>query len=55
MIGCYRDEYYNPETVDRGLLELIVLKNRYGRAGTVKLLWDGANSTVSNLRANHGF
>lgn len=55
MVGCYRDEYYNPDTVDRGILELIVLKNRYGRTGTVKLLWDGANSTVSNLRANHGY
>ena len=53
MIGCYRDEYYNPDTVDKGLIELIVLKNRYGRTGTIKLLWDGANSTVSNLRTSH--
>jgi replicative DNA helicase len=55
MIGCYRDEYYNKDTVDTGILELITLKNRYGRTGTVKLIWDGANSTVSNLRANHGY
>lgn len=53
MLGCYRDEYYNPQTVDRGILEMIVLKNRYGRSGTVKLIWDGENSTVSNLRASH--
>ena len=55
MIGCYRDEYYDKNTVDTGIIELIVLKNRYGRSGTVKLLWDGANSTVANLRSNHGF
>lgn len=54
IYGCYRDEYFNPDTRDRGILELIVLKNRYGKTGTVKLLWDGANSTISNLRASHG-
>lgn len=53
IYGCYRDEYFNPDTRDRGILELIVLKNRYGRTGTVKLLWDGANSTISNLRASY--
>ena len=29
MIGLYRDELVHPETEDRGLLELIVLKNRH--------------------------
>lgn len=53
IIGCYRDEYYNPGTRDRGILELIIPKNRYGLTGTIKLLWDGANSTISNLRAGH--
>ena len=53
MLGCYRDEYHNPQTTETGIIELIALKNRYGRTGTVKLLWDGANSTVANLRASH--
>ena len=53
MLGCYRDEYYNPETRDRGIFELIALKNRYGKTGTIKLLWDGANSSISNLSASH--
>ena len=53
MLGCYRDEYYNPDTRDTGIFELIALKNRYGRTGIVKLLWDGENSSISNLRANH--
>jgi replicative DNA helicase len=53
MIGCYRDEYFNSDSVDRGILEMIVLKNRYGRSGTVKLLWDGAHSTIANLRLAH--
>lgn len=55
IYGCYRDEYFNPDTRDRGILELMVLKNRYGRTGTVKLMWDGANSTVGNLRKSSGY
>lgn len=51
IIGCYRAEYYDKDTVDTGTIELITLKNRYGKTGTIKLLWDGANSTISNIRS----
>ena len=33
----YRDEYYNPETEDRGITEIITCKHRNGPLGTVKL------------------
>jgi replicative DNA helicase len=49
MLGCYRDEYYNPNSQDRGIFEVIVLKNRYGKLGTVKALWDGKYSRIKNL------
>ena len=52
MLGVYRDEVYNPETTDRGIIEIITLKNRYGSCGTAKLLWDGAHSTIDNIE-NH--
>lgn len=35
----YRDAYYNPESADRST-ELIIRKNRSGRVGTVKLLFE---------------
>lgn len=36
----YRDEYYNPETPDRGITEFIVAKSRSGPIGTVRLLFE---------------
>jgi replicative DNA helicase len=38
LVGfLYRDEYYNPETEDPGIAELILAKHRNGPIGTVKL------------------
>ncbi len=38
VIALYRDEKYNPESVEsRGITEAIVLKNRDGKTGTVEL------------------
>lgn len=36
----YRDEYYDPETADRGIAEVITVKHRSGPTGTVKLLFE---------------
>ena len=30
VIGLYRDEYYDPQTLDKGILEYIVMKDRQG-------------------------
>lgn len=49
ILFCYRDEYYNPETVDRGVMEVICTKHRNGETGTVKLLFEGAYSRLRNL------
>ncbi|MGH7661428.1 MAG: replicative DNA helicase [Vulcanimicrobiaceae bacterium] len=35
----YREDYYNKETADPGLTELILAKHRNGRTGTLKLLF----------------
>ncbi|MFM7614295.1 MAG: DnaB-like helicase C-terminal domain-containing protein, partial [Synechococcales cyanobacterium] len=39
IIMLYRDEYYNPDTPDRGITEVILTKHRNGPIGTVKLLF----------------
>ncbi|MEG1994337.1 MAG: DnaB-like helicase C-terminal domain-containing protein, partial [Oscillospiraceae bacterium] len=41
VLFLYRDEYYDPNSEDKGLAECIVSKNRHGETGTVKLCWDG--------------
>jgi replicative DNA helicase len=50
VIGLYRDEYYNPETPDRGLAEVIVLKNRNGATGRVKLIFQPQFTRFQNLK-----
>ena len=39
ILMLYRDEYYNPDSCDRGITEVIVTKHRNGATGTVKLLF----------------
>ncbi|TVQ46443.1 MAG: replicative DNA helicase [Gloeocapsa sp. DLM2.Bin57] len=39
VIMLYRDEYYHPDTVDRGIAEVIITKHRNGPTGTIKLLF----------------
>ena len=45
----YRDEYYNPESSDRGITELITCKHRNGPVGTVKLLFEPQFTRFRNL------
>ena len=47
----YRDEYYNPETIDRGITELIICKHRNGPIGTVKLLFEPQFTRFRNIAA----
>ena len=51
VIMLYRDEYYLPETEDRGIAELIVTKHRNGPVGTVKLLFEPQFTRYRNLAA----
>ena len=51
VIMLYRDEYYNPETTDRGIMEVIVTKHRNGPIGTVKLLFEPQFTRFRNLAA----
>lgn len=49
IIFLYRDEYYNPDTPDRGIAEVIVAKQRSGPVGTVRLLFEPHFSKFRNL------
>ena len=48
VVGLYRDEHYNPETKNKGLMEYIVLKHRNGPPGTVTLNFNGPTSKISD-------
>lgn len=45
----YRDEYYDSNTDDRGVAEIILAKNRDGATGTTKLLFDGHLTKFKNM------
>jgi replicative DNA helicase len=51
IIMLYRDEYYNPDTPDRGISEIIITKHRNGPVGTVKLLFEPQFTRFRNLAA----
>ncbi|PSB00849.1 replicative DNA helicase [Merismopedia glauca] len=45
----YRDEYYNADSQDRGVMEVIVGKNRNGSVGTCKVSFDPRVGKFINL------
>ena len=50
IILAYRDEYYNPDTPDKGILELIVGKARHGDTGTAAVLFDKSCGVIRATR-----
>jgi replicative DNA helicase len=51
IMMLYRDEYYNPDTPDRGISEVILTKHRNGPVGTVKLLFEPQFTLFRNMAA----
>jgi replicative DNA helicase len=49
VLFIYRDEYYEPDSPDLGIAELIVAKNRMGPSGTIRLGFTTRYSTFNNL------
>ncbi|HEX5391805.1 MAG TPA: replicative DNA helicase [Rhodocyclaceae bacterium] len=49
IIMMYREEYYNKETQDKGVAEVIVGKHRNGPTGTVRLNFQGEYTKFVNL------
>ncbi|MEM9214572.1 MAG: replicative DNA helicase [Cyanobacteria bacterium P01_F01_bin.150] len=54
IMMLYRDEYYNPDTPDRGIAEVIITKHRNGPVGTVKLLFEPQFTRFRNLAQPSG-
>lgn len=49
IVFIYRDEYYNKDSQDKGLAEVIISKHRTGPTGSLKLRFFGNYSSFSNL------
>ncbi len=48
IVFIYRDEYYNKESPDKGVAEVIIGKQRNGPTGTVKLTFRGQYTKFEN-------
>jgi replicative DNA helicase len=49
ILFIYRDEYYNEDSPEKGVAELIIGKQRNGETGTVKAAWLGKYTRFENL------
>lgn len=49
IFTLYRDEVYDDETPDKGVIEAIFEKNRHGSTGMVKLSWVGQYMQVNDF------
>ena len=54
IVFIYRDEYYNPESPDKGQAEIIIGKQRNGPTGTIKLTFLGQYTKFESF-ASEGF
>ncbi len=49
VLFLYRDEYYNPDSKDKGVCEAIIAKNRMGPSDTIRLAFNTRFSTFKNI------
>ena len=49
VMFLHREDYYNPETEDKNIAEVIVQKQRNGPLGTVRLGWEARFTRFFNL------
>jgi replicative DNA helicase len=49
VVFLYRDDYYNPDSPDKGIAEIDIAKQRNGPTGTIKLLFEPQFSRFRNL------
>ena len=55
VLMIYRDDYYNPDSEEKGVAEVLVAKNRHGPTDRVKLTFRGSYAKFDNLaRDNWG-
>jgi len=49
VLGLHREEYYNEDAEEKGVLEIIILKQRNGRVGTLKFAYIDKYQKITEL------
>jgi replicative DNA helicase len=55
ILAIYREEVYTPDTPEKGMAEIIILKQRNGPIGTVKLTFLGEYTRFENYAQSGGY
>jgi replicative DNA helicase len=55
VMMLYRDEYYNPDSPDRGIAEVSIVKHRNGPVGTVKLIFNAELTKFESMARPSGY
>jgi replicative DNA helicase len=50
----YREDYYNPETDRKNIMDVLIKKHRHGPVGGVELFFDREKQLISSLDKSHG-
>ena len=53
VILIHREDYYDENTPEKGIAEVIVAKNRAGEPGTVKMSWVAKQTKFAELHPSH--
>lgn len=53
IVFIYRDEVYNPDSIDKGVAEVIIVKQRNGPTGTVRAGFQGQYTRFDNLATEY--
>lgn len=53
VMFIYRDDYYDAESEDKNVAEIIIAKNRHGATSTIELQWIGQYTTFSSRDRIH--
>lgn len=51
VLALYRDDVYNPDTVDKGIAEILIRKHRNGPIGDVRVAFIDSSARFDNLAA----
>ena len=49
IITLYRDDVYNENSQDAGIMEMNICKNRHGAIGSVRCVWRGEYMQIKDL------
>ena len=53
IMFIYRDEYYNPDSTEKGTAEIIIGKHRQGPTGSIKLAFLGQFTKFENFAGDN--